>query len=80
VWAALDCPTAAPVMGDRSRPVVLAQLHARIDRPVTAGEPHAIVSWLLGVDGRKRNSACAIFNGAGHALAASQALWIELQG
>jgi hypothetical protein len=78
-WAALDCPTAAPAMEDRSRPVVLARLHARMDRPVAAGEPHAIVSWLLGVDGRKRNSACAIFDADGQALAVSRALWIELR-
>jgi hypothetical protein len=80
VWAALDCPTSAPVLEDRRRPVVLARLHARIDRPVAAGAPHAIVSWLLGVDGRKRNSACAIFDGEGRAVAMSRALWIELQG
>lgn len=78
VWAALDCPTAAPAMEERTQPVVLARLHARIDRPIAVGEPHAIVSWLLGVDGRKRNSACAIFDADGQALAISRALWIEL--
>jgi hypothetical protein len=79
VWAALDCPTAAPVAEFGVTVAVLAQLHARINAPVAAQEPHPIVSWPLGVDGRKRHSACAIFDGDGRALAMSRALWIELR-
>jgi hypothetical protein len=79
VWAALDCPTSAPV-ADWGGPVaVLAELHARIGAPVAAGAPHAIVAWWLGVDGRKRRAACAIFDADGRALALSRALWIELR-
>jgi hypothetical protein len=79
VWAALDCPTAAPVM-EAGSVAVLAQLHARLDEPVAAGAPHAVVSWPIRVDGRKRYAACAIFDAEGQARALSQALWIELRG
>ena len=46
VWAALDCPTSAPVanFGD-GPPMVLASLTARLGCPVRVGEPHTILSW-----------------------------------
>jgi hypothetical protein len=78
VWSALDCPTAAPVSEFGVSVAVLAQLHGRIDQPVVAGIPHPIVSWRLGLDGRKRYAACAIFAPDGQPLALSRALWIEL--
>jgi hypothetical protein len=80
VWAALDCPTSAPVANFATGPpMVLARLTARIDREVLVGEPHAIVSWPLQVDGRKRHAAAALFDSGGRLLAASRALWIELK-
>jgi hypothetical protein len=79
VWAALDCPTSAPVATFGGPYAVMAQLHARIDGPVRAGAPHAIVSWPLTVEGRKRQAACAIFDADGRALALSRAFWIELR-
>ena len=81
VWAALDCPTSAPVANfGQGPPLVLARLTARIGCPVRAGEPHALVSWPLEVDGRKRHAACALFDSEGRLLCASNALWIELKG
>jgi hypothetical protein len=79
VWAALDCPTSAPVAEWGGAVGVLAQLHARIDRPIPARAPHAIVSWPLGIDGRKRHAACAVFDEDGRPAALSRALWIELR-
>jgi hypothetical protein len=80
VWAALDCPTSAPVanFGD-GPPVVLARLTARLASSVRVGEPHALVSWPLAVEGRKRHAACALFDSEGRLLCASRALWIELR-
>lgn len=81
VWAALDCPTSAPVANFGEGPaVVLARLTARVDHPVRVGEPYAIVSWPLDVDGRKRHAAAALFDADGRLLAESRALWIELRG
>lgn len=80
VWAALDCPTSAPVATfGEGPPLVLARLTARLARPVQVGESHALVSWPLDVDGRKRRAACALFDSEGRLLCASSALWIELR-
>ena len=71
VWAALDCPTSGPVANDGDEPgfmpIVLGRLAARIDRPVMAGEPHVILAWEIGIDGRKRHSAAALFSRSGAA-------------
>lgn len=81
VWAALDCPTAAPVANFGQGPaMMLARLTARLGCPVKTGEAHALVSWPLEVDGRKRHGACALFDSDGRLLCASRALWIELRG
>ena len=80
VWAALDCPTSAPVANfGEGPPMVLARLTARLGCPVRVGERHAIVSWPLEVDGRKRHAAAALYDDEGRLLCASRALWIELQ-
>ena len=76
----LDCPTSAPVASfGEGPPMVLARLTARLACPVRIGEPHALVSWPLGVEGRKRHGACALFDSEGRLLCASRALWIELK-
>jgi hypothetical protein len=81
VWAALDCPTSAPVANFGDGPaMVLASLTARLGCPLRVGEPHTIVSWALGEDGRKHWSAAALFDPDGILLCASRALWIELKG
>jgi hypothetical protein len=80
VWAALDCPTSAPVANFAAGPaMVLARLTARLGCPVSVGERHAIVAWPLEIDGRKHHAACALFDSRGQLLCASQALWIELR-
>jgi hypothetical protein len=80
VWAALDCPTSAPVANFATGPaMVLARLTARLAGMVRVGEDHAILAWPLAASGRKRTAACALFDSAGRLLCASQALWIELR-
>lgn len=80
VWAALDCPTSAPVANfGEGPPLVLARLTARLGCPVRTGEDHTILSWELGRDGRKRHAAAALYDSEGRMLCASQALWIELR-
>jgi hypothetical protein len=80
VWGALDCPTSAPVANfGEGPPVVLARLTASLERPVPAGRPHALVSWPIEVDGRKRHAGSALFAADGELLARARALWIELR-
>jgi hypothetical protein len=81
LWAALDCPSSAPVLldGGRRPPCVLATLTARILGPVAVGEPHLAVSWLLGREGRKNHSGSALFTADGELRGIARALWIELR-
>jgi hypothetical protein len=79
-WAALDCPTSAPVANFGEGPaMVLARLTARLDAPVSPGRPHVVLSWPLAVDGRKRHAGAALYDDSGEVLALSRALWIELR-
>jgi hypothetical protein len=64
VWAALDCPQLwslmvhAPATPDR---VVTAALATRLERPVVAGEPHVVIAWPIGREGRKWLAGAALF-------------------
>jgi hypothetical protein len=80
VWAALDCPTSAPVANfGEGPPMVLASLAARLACPLNVGEPHTILSWALEVEGRKHRSAAALYDSEGILTCVSRALWIELR-
>jgi len=80
VWAALDCPTSAPVANfGEGPPMVLASLTVRLGCPLRVGEAHTIVSWALGEDGRKHWAAAAMYDSDGILTCASRALWIELR-
>lgn len=84
VWAALDCPTSAPVMNPPGpdgeiHPIVLARLAADLREPVEPGAEHVLTSWEIARDGRKRESGSALFDAGGRLLATARALWIELK-
>lgn len=80
VWAALDCPTSAPVVDfGHGNPCVLARLAAVVEGEVRAGEPHVLISWPVARDGRKRHSAVALYDAEGAVAARADALWIELR-
>jgi hypothetical protein len=77
-WAALDCPSSAPVHSTVSAPVVLGRLTVRLEAPIAVGEPHVIQSWLERSEGRRRHTAVAIFTAAGERRACARAVWVEL--
>lgn len=79
VWAALDCPSSAPVVVPGGPAHVLGRMAARIDRLPRVGEPLAVMSWALGADGRKKRSASAVVDAGGRVLAAARATWVELR-
>jgi hypothetical protein len=79
VWAALDCPTAAPAFLHDAGPSVLGRLTGRLLAPVRAAQPHTVVAWLLGHEGRKHRGAAAIHGPDGELCAYSEGLWIELR-
>jgi hypothetical protein len=65
VWAAFDCAQLWSLMvdvpADTPDRVVTSALAARIDRPVTPGEPHIVVGWPIGRDGRRWLAGAALF-------------------
>jgi hypothetical protein len=81
VWAALDCSGGVgsflvePLEGN---PYVLGRLAVRVPAAVRAGEPHAVVGWRIGRDGRKLTAGSAVFTAAGDVAGVARATWIRL--
>jgi hypothetical protein len=76
VWAALDCPSGWAVDDFQREGVLLGRMAAEIDRLPASGEPHVIVGWRVGEDGRKRFAGSALLTGEGEALARARSTWI----
>jgi hypothetical protein len=80
VWAGLDCPSAAACLpANTGVPYVLGTFTVRIDRPVVVGEPHVVIAWSLGGEGRKSFGASAILDAEGRLCALGSAVWIALR-
>ena len=79
VWAALDCPSGivTDLLGEVGL-ILLGRLAADLRSPVTAGEPHVVQAWPLSRDGRKLNTASALFSSEGTLCALARAVWIEV--
>jgi hypothetical protein len=75
----LDCPTYFALYPDSLPMSVLAQLTARIDAPVVAGEEHVVMAWPIGMDGRKHHARSAVLSADGEVLAVARGLMIQLQ-
>lgn len=78
LWAALDCPGyfATPMAG---RLALLGELAARIERPLSAGEPCVVMGWERRSEGRKHLAGTAVVGPDGEIVARAQATWIELK-
>lgn len=77
VWAALDCP-GAWASGIAQREIVLGTMTAAVrDLPVI-GEPHVVMAWPRGHDGRKYFSGTALYAAGGRLLAQATAVWISV--
>jgi hypothetical protein len=76
VCAALDCPQLWALMvhapATTSDRVVTAVLETRLEDPVMAGEPHVVMGWPIGRDGRRRLAGAAIFGPGGRLCAAGR--------
>ena len=80
IWAALDCPGffALWEVNTRQNTMILGQLTVDIKRPVTAGQPHTVIGWPIGRDGRKHQAGTAIYTGNGDVAAIGSATWVEV--
>ncbi len=79
VWSVLDCPTffGAYIDVEEVPLSFLGRITARIDSLPAIGEEHVLMSWPLGIDGRKAESGVALLTAAGEVLAAARAVLIE---
>jgi hypothetical protein len=63
-WAALDCPQLWSLIvntpTEAPERVVTAALATRVERPIVAGEPHVVMAWPAGQDGRMRLAGGAV--------------------
>jgi hypothetical protein len=79
VWAALDCPSGWAVDDFQREGVLLGRMAAEIDRLPAPREPHVIVGWRVGEDGRKRFAGSVLLTAEGEVLARARSTWIVPQ-
>jgi hypothetical protein len=84
VWAALDCPqlwslmVSAPPESDER--VVTAAMAVRQDAAVKGGEPHVVMAWPMGREGRSLFSGGAVFSADGDVLVAARQRAVVVAG
>ena len=76
VWAALDCPSGWAVDDFQREGVLLGRMAAKIDRLPEPGEPHVVLGWRIGEDGRKRYAGSALYAADGETLARARSTWL----
>jgi hypothetical protein len=79
VWAALDCPSGWAVDEFSREGVLLGRLAARIVARLVGGDPHVVVGWRIGEEGRKRFAGSAIFTAEGELRAYARSTWLVPQ-
>jgi hypothetical protein len=84
LFAALDCPTAFPLLetpeSKRFEPLVLGRLAGAVRAPLSAGEPCIVVAWPLGPPGRRAEAGAALYSVSGACGAVGRATWVSLAG
>jgi hypothetical protein len=79
VWAALDCP-GGWASEQPGRPMVLGRMTLHQHRAPTPGEPHVVMGWRVGSEGRKTFSGTALYDATGALQAVAQQTWFALPG
>jgi hypothetical protein len=79
VWAAIDCPSIWPHMGDGTV-AVLGRLAAHVERLPEPGQSYVVVGNATGAEGRKRFATSGLFDLDGTPLAWADATWITIAG
>lgn len=84
LWAALDCPSAFPLLeSEASRalePMVLAKLCVALDGELNGGETARLVAWPIAQEGRRGTAGAAIYGESGHLVGRARATWVSLAG
>ncbi len=77
VWAALDCPSFFGLKVPYDKLFLLAEMSAKLVRPVPGDQPLIVYGWGRTVEGRKHYAGAAIATADGALLAHAHHLWIE---
>ena len=77
VCAALGCP-GAWASGFAGRELVLGTMTAAVEDLPQVGDPHVVMAWPRGHDGRKYYSGTALYAADGRLLARADAVWIAV--
>ncbi len=78
IWAALDCPTGFACGFSSAGTLVTGRLAVELMAQVHVGEKCVLLSWPLGIDGRKHHAAAALIGEDGTTSAEANATWIKL--
>jgi hypothetical protein len=78
LWAALDCPTGFAAGFPIAGKLVTGRLAVEQLRPIRVGRPCLLLSWPLGVEGRKHFSAACLYQNQ-EPCAFARATWIRLE-
>ena len=84
VWAALDCPSAFPLLEDpaaqKLEPLVLGRLAAHLEQPAKLGQRLVLSAWSIELGERRGLAGTALHDESGTCLARARATWISLAG
>jgi len=77
-WAALDCPTGAPLLVDlaRDRAIVLGTMAARVVARPRVGYRYVVMSWIEERLERVAHGAAALLGERGDVLAVARGTWV----
>jgi hypothetical protein len=78
LWAALDCPTGFAAGFPVAGKLVTGRLAVEQLQPIKVGEPCLLMSWPLGIEGRKHFSAACLYQHK-KLCAVARATWIRLE-
>ena len=77
VWAVLDCPGGWSVQPP-GRPMVLGRMTLDRRGALRVGEPHVVLGWHLGDEGRKTYTGTALLTSDGAVVAVAHGTWFGL--
>ncbi len=77
VWAALDCPGGWS-FDLTGRPMVLGRMTATVGEVPAVGEECVVVGQAISMDGRKGQTASALYGADGRLLAQAEQVWIAV--
>jgi hypothetical protein len=84
LWAALDCPSAFPLLESEAaralEPMVLAKLHVALDGELCAGECARVLAWPLALEGKRGLAGAALVTESGRVIGRARATWVSLAG